>query len=200
MVGVALVSAAAAMVLVAHRSAGRPPTDRWLVTVAEVPAGTPIRREHLAAAPIDLPRGVHAVAVADLDDVLGRVSARALGDGALITSEDLLAPGRFEGGTGIEVAVTLDSGRWPESGAEPGDHVDVLSTDPDGNGTHTVASGVKLIAVDDDDGGLGATGGTRVRLSVADSETATVLVDASVREQLTVVLPAPRRPSTEGAT
>ena len=192
-VGVALVSAAAAMVLVAHRSADRPPRDRWLVTVAEVAEGTPLRREHLGSAAIELPRGVQAVPVADLPDVLGRVAGRPLAQGALLTSEDLLARGRFEGGTGIEVALTFDADRWPESGLELGDRLEVLSTDPQGTGTRSLVSGARLVAVERGDEGsdLGASGGRLVRLAVPDLDAATALVDASVREELTVVVPAP---------
>jgi hypothetical protein len=193
LVGVALVIAAAAMVLVAHRSASRPPQDRWLVTVEEVALGTPLRREHLGAAAIELPRGVRAVPVEDLEDVLGRVVARPLAQGALLTSDDLLAPGRFDGGTGIEVALTFDAGRWPDSGVRVGDRIEVLSTDPEGSGTRSLVSGARLVALGDDDGGadLGAPEGTRVRLAVPDLDDAAALVDASVREELTVVVPAP---------
>jgi Flp pilus assembly protein CpaB len=194
LVGIALVAAAAAMVLVAHRSANRPPRHRWLVAVAEVPVGTPLGRRHLGTAPIDLPRGVQAVAATDLDDVLGRVTARPLADGQLLTPDDLLAAGRFDGGEGIEVTVTLDERRWPRGGLDVGDRVDVLSTDPDGDGTRPLVSRARLVALDDDgDGGsgLGGAGGTRVRLAVPDAAAATALVDAAVREELTVVLPAP---------
>jgi Flp pilus assembly protein CpaB len=193
LVGIALVAAAAAMVLVAHRSANRPPRHRWLVAVAEVPVGTPLGRHHLGTAPIDLPRGVQAVAATDLEDVLGRVTARPLADGQLLTPDDLLAAGRFDGGDGIEVTVTLDERRWPGGGLDVGDRVDVLSTDPDGEGTRPLVSRARLVALDDGDGaaGLGGDGGTRVRLAVPDAAAATALVDAAVREQLTVVLPAP---------
>jgi Flp pilus assembly protein CpaB len=198
LVGIALVAAAASMVLVAHRSAHRPPRHRWLVAVAQVPIGTPLDRAHLGAAPIDLPRGVQAIAVTDLDDVLGRVTARPIADGQLLTPDDLHPPGRFEGGDGVEVTVTLDARRWPHDGIEVGDRVDVLSTDPDGDGTRDLVSRARLVALDDGGGGgdLGGVGGTRVRLAVPDPAAATALVDAAVREELTVVLPAPSAAGT----
>ena len=69
--------------------------------------------------------------------------------------------------------------------------VDLLATDPDGAGTSVLATDVLVVAVDEGDVGLGATDGTAVRLALTDADAAAAVVDASVRSQLTLVLPQP---------
>lgn len=190
--GAALITAAAALVLVAHRAAQQPPSTRWLVVDTEVAAGAPLHDTDLAAALIDLPAGVDGVRVSELEDLRGRVAAHSLAPGSLLTQNDLLDPDRFWDGAGIEVAVTVDGDRAPLGSLKPGERVEVLSTDPEGEGTRTLLGGVRVVAVDDgNQDGIGAHGGVRVRLAVTDDEAAAALVDAAVREQLTLVVAGP---------
>ena len=70
----------------------------------------------------------------------------------------------------------------------------MLSTDPDSTGTRRVADAARVTAVSSpDEGGIGADGSVRVRLGLPDGETATAVVDASIRSELSLILPAPTR-------
>lgn len=200
--GVALVTASASLVLVAHRAAQRPPTTRWLVVGDAVPAGEVVLETDLVMARLELPRGVSAVPVEDLDAIAGRVATHHLSPGSLLSPEDLLEPGRFTTGDSVEVTVTLAAERTPLESLGTGDVVDVLSTDPAEGGTRVLLDGARVVAVEQGGGTtMGATGGSRVTLAVADPQSATALVDASVTEDLTLVVPspasAPRDPEPE---
>ena len=199
--GTALITAAAALVLVAHRAAQQPPSTRWLVVDTEVDAGAPLLDSDLSAALIDLPAGVDGVPVSELEDLRGRVAAHRLAPGQLLTQHDLLESDRFWDSAGIEVAVTVDEERAPLGGLKPGERVEVLSTDPEGEGTRTLLGGVRVIAVDNGaQEGIGASGGVQVLLAVTDDEAATALVDAAVREQLTLVVAGPAPADRASAT
>jgi hypothetical protein len=77
--------------------------------------------------------------------------------------------------------------------------VHVLSTDPDGRGTTTVAQNALVAQVGSDDGveAIGSSGQVRVRLSLPDAAAAQSVVDASVRAELTLALPSPAASRTE---
>ena len=114
----------------------------------------------------------------------------------LVRPGDLYQRGRFIQPGSVEVPVELDAARALPGALESGSRVDVLSTDPEAEGTVVLARRVRVVDVGDgEDGtGIGPSDGVRLRLAVPDQDTATAVVDAAVRSQLTLVLPSPDRP------
>ncbi len=116
----------------------------------------------------------------------------------LVRPGDLYQRGRFVQPGSVEVPVELDASRALTGALESGSRVDVLSTDPEAEGTVVLARRVRVVdAGDGEDGtgaGIGPSDGVRLRLAVPDQDTATAVVDAAVRSQLTLVLPSPDQP------
>jgi hypothetical protein len=189
--GAMLVATAAAAVLVAHRSASEPPTTRFVVLTREVGAGEAVTADDLGTIAAEVPTGVSVVAEEDAEDLVGRVARTTLRPMDLLRTTDLYDAGRFTAPGSTEVAVELGPAAALLDTVEVGDLVDVLSTDPDGEGTRTIARAARISAVQGgaDDGGIGASGTVRVRLGVPDVATAEALVDAAVRTELTLALP-----------
>lgn len=190
-VGALLVTGAAMSVLLAHHRTGSVPDTRWIVLSHDVVAGHTITVEDLGSVAIDLPDGVVAVDADDADAVLGRVAARNLAELELLGPSDLLDRQRFASPSEVEVMVELSPTAALAGTVRAGDIVSVLSTDPAGAGTTTVLSGARVTGTDAVEDGIGSTGGTPIRLSVADAAAAEALIDASVRTELTLALPNP---------
>jgi hypothetical protein len=191
--GAALMVIAAAGVLVAHRSASAPPTSRYVVVAHDLDAGHVLGRADLGTLAADLPSGVRAVPAADADGLLGRVTRTSLSELDLIRPADVIESGRFTRPGSVEVPVAVDASRAPVGALRTGTRVDVLATDPEGDGTQVLATDVLVVGIaDGGDGAIGDTSEVRVRLAVDGAETATDVVDAAVRAQLTLVLPTPR--------
>ncbi len=191
-VGAALIVVAAAGVLVAHRSASQPPTERYVVAVHAIGAGSELRAEDLGTVAMDLPRGVAAVAEADAEQLIGRVATTGIAADELLRPSDTYDTGRFTSPNTVEVAVDLPAANALHGVIGAGSLVDVLRTDPDQATTVRLASGVRVSAIDQgDESGIGADGTVRVLLSVTGVDAATSLVDAARRAELTLVLPRP---------
>src|SRR5690554_402033 len=148
--GAALVAVAAAGVLVAHRAAVEPPRARYVVAVAEVPAGHVLRSSDLGTVAVDLPGGIPAVEAAEARSLVGRVARVRLERHALVRPGDLLARGRFLAPGSVEAALDLPPARALRGTLSAGDVVDVLATDPDSDGTRTVARGARVTDVGGD--------------------------------------------------
>ena len=191
--GAALVTAAAGGVLVAHRAAQEPPGTRYLVVTSAVEAGHALTRADLGSVAVDLPDSIGAVPAGRAGEVVGRIVARNLGDLDLLRPSDLLERDRYTSPTEQEVTVTLDAARAPMGTLHVGDTVRALATATEGTGTRTLAEAVRVVGIDNptSDGAIGATSGVRVRLAAPDGDTATAIVDAAVREHITLVLPSP---------
>lgn len=189
-VGAVLVATAAAAVLITHRAASQPPTTRFVVVTREVPAGQVVDAADLGTVAAELPADVAAVAAEDAERLVGRVARTRLEPMDLLRPGDLHEAGRFTTPDSTEVAIELPAAAALVDTVEVGDLVDVLSTDPNGEGTTTVARGVRISGVQGaDDDGIGASGTVRVRLGVDDGALAEALVDAAVRTDLTLALP-----------
>jgi len=190
--GAVLVAASAAGVLVAHRAAAEPPHERYVVVAKEVAAGQVLRPGDLGTLPMDLPAGVAAVSDARADELVGRVARTELAALSLVRPGDLLDPGRFVDPGSVEVALELPPARALQGTLRVGDRVDVLSTDPEGTGTSTIARWARVSGVADEErDAIGAGGTVLVRLGLADADQAAAVVDASVRSEVSLVLPAP---------
>lgn len=197
-VGAVLVATAAAAVLITHRSASQPPTTRFVVVTRELQAGQAVGADDLGTVAAELPADVSAIAEQDAERLVGRVARTRLEPMDLLRPDDLHEAGRFTTPDSTEVAIELPPAAALLDTVEVGDLVDVLSTDPNAEGTTTVARGVRVSAVHgDDDDGIGTSGTVRVRLGVDDAAIAEALVDAAVRTELTLTLP---RSGTGGGT
>lgn len=196
LVGSALVVVAAAGVLSAHRSATAPAGERVVVATRPIPAGTVITADDLGAVSVDMPSATTAIAAANADDVIG---SRALHD---LDDMDVLRPSDVADGTtdpaagSVIVPVELDRARALKGTVHTGSRVNVLATDPDGAGTVVLATDVLVVDIDAGDAdGIGATDGIGFRLGLPNTDVATAVVDASVRSQLTLVLPSSTPPA-----
>lgn len=201
LLGGILVASAVAGVLVAHRAASQPPSDRFVVVTNQVDAGSPLRSEDLGTVAAQLPDGVSAVPAERADQFVGRVARVQLEPMAMLRDGDLYDRGRFAPPAATEVALDLSPSQALLGTVRVGDRVDVLSTDPNGQGTAVVAAGVIVsdVGADQDGTAIGSAGAVRVRLGLPDAVSAASLVDAAVRTELTLVLPSPRDDRTGAA-
>jgi len=194
--GAALVALSATGVLVAHRAAAEPPRTRYVVAVADVPAGHVLGAGDLGTMAVDLPAGIPAVPAEDARSLVGRVTRQAVDRHALVRPGDLLERGRFVQPGSVEVAVELPPARALRGTLATGDVVDVLATDPDSTGTRTVVTGARVTDVGADGrDGIGSSASVLVRLGLPSGDAAADVVDASIRSEISLVLPAP----SEGA-
>jgi Flp pilus assembly protein CpaB len=177
-------------VLVLTRPTPAETGHRWVVATRDVPAGTTLSAGDLGTVPIKLPDGILAVPEHDAERLVGRVTRTDLGRLSVLRPDDVWDRRAAPGDT-VEVPITVESGRLPGDELRPGVAVDVLASDAGGTGTSVVATGVTVLGVDRRrDASLGGTDTVPVRLAVPRDSVA-VLVDASVRAELTVVLPPP---------
>lgn len=200
-VGGVLIASAAAGVLLAHRAADAPPQQRFVVATVDLPIGATIRASDLGTVAAELPDDLSVVPDAKAQELVGSVTRQPLRAMDLVRPSDLVDPGRFGTPDAVEVALDLAPARALAGTLRAGDHVHVLSTAPDGRGTTTIAQNALVAQVGSDDGveAIGSSGQVRVRLSLPDAAAAQSVVDASVRAELTLVLPSPAAPGTEPA-
>jgi len=190
--GAALIVVAAAGVLMAHRSASQPPTTRYVVAARDIPAGHALSPDDLGTLAADLPSGMPAVAATDASTLLGRVTRGAVSELDLLRPTDVVDAGRFTEPGSVEVPVQIDPARALDGAIRAGSRVDVLSTDPDAQGTTVLAREVPVVSVaGPSEDGIGGSPGLRVRLAAPDADAATAIVDAAVRSRITLVLPTP---------
>lgn len=189
--GSALVVVSAAGVLAVHRAATRPATTRFVVAAHEIQAGAVLTARDLGTMAMDLPSGVSAVPSGRATSLVGAVARHRLGRLDLLRPGDVAKDGDAPKAGSVEVPVEVDRERSLGSSLQVGSRVDVLSTDPDGVGTTVLARGVLVTEVGRRDEGIGSSGGIGVHLALEDVTTVASVVDASVRSQLTLVLPRP---------
>ncbi len=191
LIGSALVVVAAAGVLSAHRSATAPTGERVVVVTRAVPAGTVLTADDLGAVTAELPSGTASIAASHARDVIGTRALHDLNDMDVLRPTDV-AEANADLATGsVIVPVEVDRARALRGTVHAGSRVDVLATDPDGAGTAVLASDVVVVDVDTgNDDSIGASDGIGFRLALPSTAVATSVVDASVRSQLTIVVPS----------
>jgi Flp pilus assembly protein CpaB len=188
-----LIASAAAGVLLAHRAADAPPEQRYVVAMVDLPIGTRVDAADLGTVAAELPDDLSVVPGAQAKDLIGSVTRMPLQAQDLIRPTDVVEPGRLDPPNAVEVALDLPPAHAMSGALRVGDRVQVLSTDPDGGGTTTVAQDVLVaqIGADDDADAIGSSGQVRVRLTLADAATAQAVVDAVVRTEVTLARPSP---------
>gem|GEM_PF-4611557 len=194
-VGAGLVVASAVGVLLAYSSASRPPTTRFIVVNANLPAGHTLRARDLGAVALTLPTGASAVPAGKASTLLGRRTIGQLRRLDLLRPSDLSQVRSAAVRTGVEVPLEVDRSRTPGRALRSGAVVSVFATDPEGAGTVSVVASATVASVDNDDESVGAGPGVRVRLQIPDPATAATLIDAAVRSTITLVLPGTLNPT-----
>ncbi|MGD9958129.1 SAF domain-containing protein [Nocardioides sp.] len=177
-------------------AAPAPPSDLVLTAAADLEAGTVLRPEDLtttAFADGTAPDGASDVAAA-----VGRTLAAPLRRGEPVTDVRLVGPGLLATQRGASGLVALPV-RIPDADAvallRVGDRINLLSTDPRGGGTDTVAVSLTVLALPTADasgsfGAASAGGSTGGRLVVvgATPEMSELVADAAVKGYLSVTL------------
>jgi len=167
-----------------------PPTTPVLVAARDLPAGVVLTEGDLDLR--DFASGTAPRGSVPLGDALGRTLAAPLTAGEPVTDVRLVAPGLLEGYPGL-VAVPV---RIPDPDAvrllRVGDRIDLLATDPRGDGTELVAADVPVLALPqatDDSSPIApdSTGSGSLIVVGTTSAMSEMVADASVRRFLTVV-------------
>ena len=105
------------------------------------------RVDDLGTSPPSFPTTSRLVYGVAADGLIGRVARVPLPDMDLLRTGDLFETGRFTAPTTTEVVLDLSPAQALLGTITVGDRVDVLSTDPDGPGTTTIATDVLVTEV-----------------------------------------------------
>lgn len=190
MLGAVLVVLAGAGVLAAHRAATAPATHRWTVVTRDVPAGTVLTSDDLGTVAAEMPTGSPAVPASRARSLIGGLTVAPLAEMSLVRPGDVRDPADAAAAGSVEVPVEIERSRDLGDSIHQGSLVDVLSTDPELDGTVVLARAVKVLDVGrSEGGGIGDGSTVRYRLALPDADSAVAVVDASVRSQLTLVVP-----------
>jgi hypothetical protein len=146
---------------------------------------------------IDLPAGVAAIPADGAERWIGRTVRHPVARLELLSPGDLTDAGSPVRPGSVLVAVEVPRTRVPLAEVRAGSTVDVLATAADattldGAATTVLAGDVTVVGVDDrGTEGIGASDALGLRLQLPDRTTAVAVVDAAVRSELTLVVPAP---------
>lgn len=189
-----LVAVAVVGTVAAQQAASGPPTTRYVVAAAPLPAGRSIQPDDLTTRVVDLPEPLARRAYADPGPLLGRVLASTLAEGELVQGSALAQRGPNAGER--EVSFTSDPARSLGQRIAPGDLVDVYSTSGQGEGGRTAVV-VRSVRVIDRQGREGGSSFIfTVALTAPDEVQA--LVAASAVGSLTVVRATAVQPRSGG--
>lgn len=195
LLGAGLVALAVGGVAIGNRAATAPPTTRYLVATAGLEPGAQLGPGDLGAVRLDRGAGVRAIPADDADDWVGRTVRQRVGRMELLSPTDLAGRVGTARPGSVQVAVEVPRSRLPLPEVRAGSRVDVLATSADAfaqDGTAVLASEVVVLDVEDRSGtGIGAAEGVTLRLELPDRAVAVDVVDAAVRSELTLVVPAP---------
>ena len=178
-----LVAVAVVGTVAAQNAASGPPSTRYVVAAATLPAGRAIRAGDMTTRPIDLPEALAQRAFRDPTPLVGRVLAATLAEGDLVQGSALAQRGPVAGER--EVSFTSDPTRSLGQRVGPGDLVDLYTTSGEGETARTslVAGSVRVI---DRQARQGAAGFIYT-VALADPDAVESLVAAAAAGSLTVV-------------
>lgn len=189
-----LVAVAVVGTVAAQTAASGPPSTRYVVAAADLPAGRAIRATDLTTRAVELPEPLASRAFRSAQPLVGRVLAATLAEGDLVQGSALAQRGPVAGER--EVSFTSDPARSLGQRVSPGDLVDLYSTSGQGDaGTTTlVARSVRVI---DRQARQGAAGFIYT-VALADPEAVESLVAAAAAGSLTVVRATAAAPPSPG--
>ena len=190
-----LVAVAVVGTVAAQQAASGPPSSRYVIAAATLPAGRTIGPGDLTTRAVDLPEPMAERAYRDPGPLLGRVLAATVAEGELVQGSSLAARGPKAGER--EVSFTSDPARSLGQRIGPGDVVDLYATTGQGEGGRTDLL-VRSARVIDRQGRQGAAGFIYT-VALDDPAAVEILVDAAAAGSITVVrataAPAPYRPA-----
>ncbi len=189
-----LVAVAVVGTVAAQQAASGPPSTRYVVAAATLPAGRALRPGDLTTRPVDLPEPLARRAYRDPTALVGRVLAATLAEGELMQGSALAARGPQAGER--EVSFTADPARSLGQRIGPGDVVDVYSSTGQGEGgsTELVVRSARVIDRQNRQGAAGFI----YTVALADPNAVETLVRASAAGSLTVVRASASVGSTTG--
>ena len=178
-----LVAVAVVGTVAAQQAASGPPTDRYVVATATLPAGRALRAEDLTTRAMDLPEPLSQRTYREPRALVGRVLAATLAEGELVQGSALAARGPAAGER--EVSFTADPARSLGQRVGPGDVVDVYATigQADGGETELVVRSARVIDRQSRQGAAGFI----YTVALADPNAVEALVRASAAGSLTLV-------------
>ncbi|MEJ7765385.1 MAG: RcpC/CpaB family pilus assembly protein [Acidimicrobiales bacterium] len=188
-----LVAVAVVGTIAAQNAATGPPSTRYVVAAASLPAGRSVVLDDLTTRAIDLPEPLSGRAYRDPQQLVGRVLAATLAPGELVQVSALAQRGPRAGER--EVSFTADPARSLGQRVSPGDLVDVYATAGQGQAESTTLI-VRSVRVIDRQGRDGA--GFIFTVALADAEEVESLVAAAAAGSLTVVRATAAQPSPGG--
>jgi len=178
-----LVAVAVVGTVAAQQAASKPPSTRYVVAAATLPAGHAIGPADLTTRAVDLPDSLARRAARDPRALVGRVLAATVAEGELLQVSALAPRGPLAGER--EVSFTTDPARSLGQRVGPGDVVDVYATIGQGEGgtTELVVRSARVI---DRQGRQGAAGFIYT-VALRDQSLVEALVRAAATGSLTLV-------------
>jgi len=178
-----LVAVAVVATVATQNAASGPPSTRYVVAAAALPAGRAIGPSDLTTRAIDLPQPMAQRSYRDPRPLVGRVLAATLAQGDLLQASALAQRGPIAGER--EVSFSSDPARSLGQRVAPGDIVDLYATSGQGEGSATslVVGSVRVI---DRQARQGAAGFIYT-VGLADVDDVESLVAAAAAGSLTVV-------------
>ena len=178
-----LVAVAVVGTVAAQNASSGPPSTRYVVAAAALPAGRAIGPSDLTTRAIDLPEPLAQRAYQEARSLLGRVLAATLAEGELVQGSSLAQQGPVAGER--EVSFSSDPTRSLGQRVAPGDVVDLYTTSGQGEASRTtlVVSSVRVIDRQSRQGAAGFI----FTVALADPDDVESLVAAAAAGSLTVV-------------
>ena len=186
-----LVAVAVVGTIAAQNAATGPPSTRYVVAAASLPAGRSVVLDDLTTRAIDLPEPLSGRAYRDPEQLVGRVLAATLGPGELVQVSALAQRGPRAGER--EVSFTAEPSRSLGQRVSPGDLVDVYATAGQAESTTLIVRSVRVIDRQGRDGAAFI-----FTVALADAEEVESLVAAAAAGSLTVVRATAAQPSPGG--
>lgn len=186
-----LVAVAVLGVFSAHRAATTIDDAQWLVVDRVVPAGREIAAGDLVRVPMRLADTAAGRAVADPDDVVGRLALVTLRPGDLVVRSSFaeVAPRASDA---RRIGISLRPADAVGGLLSEGDRVDVAAVGDASTPSEIVARGAIVVRVGGDDGAaVGGDGGTTITLDVVDEAAAMAVVSANAAGGVTLVGASP---------
>jgi len=187
-VGALLVTISALGLYAANRAAAAPPETTWLVARRDIPSGHRITAADLGRARMQLISETEAVSFSDPGDVIGHLSISPVAKDELLQRSDI-ATHRAATGSARRLTLDLTAAQALNGQIAPGDLVDIAATGADPGSTQLIVRSALVSAVDSGDGGgVGARGGVRVSLIVADADAAALVIDSAEHGKVTLIV------------
>jgi Flp pilus assembly protein CpaB len=182
-VGGLLIALAGVGTFVSWQQTTSPPRESYAVATRTLDPGDPITADAVEFVPVDLPGAVAGGAFTSPAQLEGRVTLAPVREGELFQLGAL--SDQAEAAPSAEVSVALERDLAVDGRLAPGDTVDVYATYDEG--TEVVASGVRVIAVNESGGSFDDGSELTVTLALTDTSQRIPVINAARDGQVTLV-------------